>query len=88
MSMDPGAMQQLLSQQLQQPAPTAGGGMAGPQMQGNMATPIGIGGQIAQKIMLMKALQQGQAQQPQINQAIQQMNPMAPPNPTPGAQNA
>lgn len=87
MSMDPGAMQQLLSQQLQQPAPVAGGGMGGPPMQGNMGTPIGIGGQIAQKIMLMKALQQSQGQ-PQINQAIQQMNPMAPPNPTPGAQNA
>jgi hypothetical protein len=57
-------------------------------MQGNTGTPMGIGGQVAQKIMLMKALQGMQPQS--ITQAIPnavQANPMAPPNPVPGMQN-
>lgn len=67
MSMDPGMMQQMLAQRLQQsPQDTSfGGGAAGPQMQGQ----IGAGGaaaQLVQKVMLMKALQ-GQQQQHQAN---------------------
>lgn len=98
MSMDPGAMQQMLAQTLQQPqGAMAGGGMAGPQMQGSTATPVGIGAQVAQKLMLMKALQGQQAPprlpgmpQPiaQANPALQQTNPMMQQQPLPGAQNA
>lgn len=99
MSMDPGAMQQLLSQQLQPPqGATAGGGMGGPQMQGSTATPVGITAQVMQKMMLMKALQAQQPQprlpgmpppQPiqQANPALQQTNPMMQQQPLPGAQN-
>jgi hypothetical protein len=93
MSMDPGAMQQLLSQQLQQPQ---GAGGPAPQMQGSTATPVGIGAQVMQKLMLMKALQ-GQPPQPQLpgmpppiqqaNPALQQTNPMMQQQPLPGAQN-
>lgn len=65
MAIDPGTMQQLLAQRLmqppQQPAPVGGGG-AGPQMQGQ-TTPQNATAQMIQKILAMKAMQQGQQQQ-------------------------
>jgi hypothetical protein len=95
MSTNPNAMQMMLAQQLmQQPQPqSAGGGMGGPQMQGQ-TSPLNAGAQLAQKLMLMRALQ-GQHQQqqansmlPQTNQQIAQDPTMAAlQNPMPGAPN-
>jgi hypothetical protein len=73
MAMDPGTMQQMLMQKLQQQpqSASAGGGFGSPPMQGNTATPGGIGAQVAQKLMLMKALQNSQAgQQQQVAQGM------------------
>lgn len=72
MSMDPGTMQQLLMQKLQQPAQagTAGGGQGGPQMQGQVS-PMNAAATLAQKAMLVRALQgQQQAQQQPIAQGM------------------
>lgn len=59
MSMDPQTLRMLLAQQLGQvpQAGTAGGGAAGPQMQGQVS-PMNAGANIAQKLMLIRALQQ------------------------------
>ena len=83
MSMDPGTMQQMLMQRLQQSpqGATAGGGAAGPMMQGNTGTPMGISAQVAQKIMLMKALQ-GQQQTQQANAMLPGTNAMIAHDPT------
>lgn len=96
MSADPTTMQSMLTQQLlqppQQPQPV-GGGLGGPQMQG-ATSPLNAGAQMAQKLMLMKALQQ-QAQAtsmlPQTSAQIAQdptmqalQNPQPQP-PVPGA---
>lgn len=66
-SMDPSMIQSLLVQQLgqgrQQPG-TAGGGMAGPQMQGQTSG-ANLTAQVLQKAMLMKALQSNQQGQQQ-----------------------
>lgn len=64
MSASPNMMQMLLAQHLmQQPqSQTAGGGAAGPQMQGQ-TSPMGTGAQLAQKLMLMQALQNQQTPQ-------------------------
>jgi hypothetical protein len=64
---DPGTMQQMLAQQLMQPpqqSAPVGGGMAGPQMQGQQGPQAGAA-QLIQKILAMKAMQnqQDQAQQ-------------------------
>lgn len=66
MAVDPGTMQQLLIQKLGQnpQAPSYGGGAAGPQMQGQIS-PMAAGANIAQKLMLMRALQQRAPQAPQ-----------------------
>jgi hypothetical protein len=92
MSMPPGIMQQLLMQRLQQPTggmPTAGGGNAGPLMQGHIS-PTNAASQLMQKIMLMKALQNAPqtpggatgGQQRQANAMLPQTNAlMAQPNP-------
>lgn len=72
MSMDPGTMQQMLMQKLQQgpQAGTAGGGQGGPQMQGQIS-PLNAAATLAQKAMLIKSLQ-GQSAQPQTP-PLQQM---------------
>ncbi len=63
MSMDPAMMQSLLAQKLAQSgSPTGGtygGGTAGPQMQGNVS-PLNAAATLAQKAMLVKALQGAQ----------------------------
>lgn len=58
MSIDPGTMQQMLAQRLMQgpQTATAGGGAAGPQMQGKIGA-TGAASDLLQKIMLMKAMQ-------------------------------
>lgn len=71
MSMDPQAIQQLLMQRLQQPG-MAGGGGGGPQMQGAMSAP-NAAAQLAQKVMLMKALQ-ARAQQGRANSMMPATN--------------
>lgn len=79
MAIDPGTMQQMLMQKLAQPpqGATAGGGAAGPQMQGNTATPGGIGAQVAQKLMLMQALHNSPVgQQHQANAMLPGTNAM------------
>lgn len=79
MAMDPGTMQQMLMQKLAQGPQdsTAGGGAGGPQMQGNTATPGGIGAQVAQKLMLMQALHNSPAgQQQQANAMLPKTNAM------------
>src|SRR5271154_1739506 len=82
MSMDPSMIQQLLMQRLQQPG-SAGGGMGGPQMQGGI-TPQNMAAQLAQKAMLVRALQGAQQRQqqgvannmlPGTNQMMQNQNP-------------
>jgi hypothetical protein len=78
MSMPPELMQQLLMQRLQQPVggmPTAGGGNAGPLMQGHV-TPANAASQLMQKIMLMRALQNPPQsfQQRQANRMLPQTN--------------
>lgn len=96
MSAAPNAMQALIAQQLLQgpQAGSFGGGAAGPQMQGQVS-PMNAGASLAQKIMLMRALQQGQppqqpGQPPQpntiggVNAIPQQMNQQ----PIPGGSNA
>jgi len=89
MSADPQMMAQMLASQLGGQQPQSVGGMQG------QTPPVGAAAQMAQKIMLMRALQQGQPPQqsrmpPQPNimggvaaqpQAMQQM-------PTPGGVNA
>jgi hypothetical protein len=62
-SMDPSTIQSLLVQKLGQGAPAPGsygGGAAGPQMQGQTSG-ANLMAQLAQKAMLMKALQSNQA---------------------------
>jgi hypothetical protein len=78
MSASPGAMQALLAQQLMQgpTAGTMGGGIGGPQMQGSI-TPMNGAANMAQKIMLMRALQQ---QAPQQQPSPQQQIPQPQPN--------
>lgn len=77
MSVDPGTMQRMLAQGLQQPQGASyGGGGAGPQMQGSTATPGGIGAQVAQKLMLMKALQAPNTPQQQATSMLPQTNAM------------
>lgn len=77
MSANPQAMAQMLAQQLGQ-QPSAG------------SSPLGAASQLAQKIMLMQALQKGQPQQPQVPPVLPgamqppQMNQM----PMPGGVNA
>lgn len=66
MSANPQAMAQMLASQL--------GGQQGAPVGGMQPQPGGAAGQLAQKIMLMRALQQGQPSQPP--------QPGAPPNPT------
>lgn len=58
MSMDPGMISRMLASRLQQgpQGATAGGGAAGPAMQGQIS-PANAAASIVQKIMLMKALQ-------------------------------
>lgn len=58
MSANPQAMAQMLAMQL-------GGNQSAGGMQGQNSGPMGAAGQLVQKIMLMKALQQGQPQPPQ-----------------------
>ena len=79
MSMDPGMMQALLAQRLQQSpqGQSYGGGFGGPQMQPR-SNPLTAGGDIAQKLMLIKALQQ-QPRGALPTQAPPQANPMAQP---------
>jgi hypothetical protein len=88
MSMDPGMMQQILAQAM------SGGGQQQPAMGGMVpqVSPLQAGADLARKAMLISALRQTPQQprpQPiaQANPALQQMNPMTPPNPTPGMQN-
>jgi len=78
MSASPQTMQALLAQQLmQRPGSQAyGGGAAGPQMQ-SQASPVGAASQLAQKVMLMRALQQQPQGQPP-NQLPPQANPLQP----------
>lgn len=75
MSMDPGTMQQMLMQKLQQgpQAGTAGGGQGGPQMQGSIS-PMNAASTLSQKAMLMRSLQgqSAQPQQPPLLQMYQQ----------------
>ena len=73
MSASPNAMQAMLAQSLMQSPQAAsyGGGAAGPQMQGRVS-PMDAAAQIAQKAMLMRALQgnpQQASQQPAQPQA-------------------
>lgn len=69
MAMDPGTMQQMLMQQLAQGgSQSAGGGAAGPQMQGQ-TNPMGAAAQLAQKAMLIKSLQGQSATPLQTHQA-------------------
>lgn len=77
MSMDPGTMQQMLMQRLQQPAQagTAGGGQGGPQMQGQVS-PMNAAATLAQKAMLVRALQGGANPQQMMQQ--HQANTMLP----------
>lgn len=85
MAMDPGTMQQMLMQKLAQGPQdsTAGGGVGGPQMQGNTATPGGIGNQVAQKLMLMQALRNSPVgQQHQANAMLPGTNAMIGQDPT------
>jgi hypothetical protein len=67
-SMDPSMIQSLLVQQLgqgtQQPG-SYGGGAAGPAMVGK-TSPVDVGAQLTQKLMLMKALQGAKQRQQQI----------------------
>lgn len=79
MSASPQTMQALLAQQLMQRpgSQTYGGGVAGPQMQ-SQATPVGAASQLAQKVMLMRALQQQPQGQPP-GQMPPQPNPLAAP---------
>jgi hypothetical protein len=65
MAIDPGTMQQMLAQKLMQgpQQASAGGGGSGPQMQANQSGPVAGAAQVLQKILAMKALQQGQQQQ-------------------------
>lgn len=67
MSVSPQMIQQMLMQGLSQPAPQSsmGGGQAGPAMQGSIS-PGNAAATLAQKVMLMKALQ-GRAAQTQAN---------------------
>lgn len=88
MSMDPGTMQQMLAMGLQGQGGQSVGG------QQSQSSPMQAGAQLVQKIMLMRALQGQQPPHPpqagpiaQANPALQQVNPMAPPIPVPGAQN-
>lgn len=76
MSANPQAMAQMLAQQLGQ-QPGSGG------------SPLGAASQLAQKIMLMQALQKGQPQQPQVPPVLP--GAMQPPQmnmPMPGGVNA
>jgi hypothetical protein len=77
MSIDPGTMQQMLMQQLQQgpQAGTAGGGMGGPQMQGQVS-PMNAASSLVQKVMLMRALNQPAIQQQQANAMLPKTNSM------------
>lgn len=87
MSANPQAMAQMLATQL-------GGGQSVGGMQGQNSGPMGAAGQLVQKIMLMKALQQGQPpQQPGMPPVPAQLpGAMAPPQmnqlPMPGGTNA
>lgn len=77
MSMDPGTMQALLAQRLgQSSSPTYGGGGAGPQMQARQ-NPMTAGSDIAQKLLLMRALQQN----PRGAPPLQPAQPVTPPQP-------
>lgn len=85
MAIDPGTMQQMLMQKLAQgpQQASAGGGQAGPLMQGNTATPGGIGNQVAQKLMLMQALHNSPVgQQRQANAMLPGTNAMIGQDPT------
>jgi hypothetical protein len=66
MSLDPQTIQQMLMQRLQQgPATaTAGGGGGGPQMQ-SQTSPMNAAATLAQKAMLIRALQNQQQKQAQ-----------------------
>lgn len=97
MSASSQAMQSLLAQKLMQPSQSSsyGGGVLGPQMQGQ-TSPLGAASQMAQKIMLMRALQ-GQPQGQPPTQVPPQPNPMGGVNaipqqmnqqPVPGGTNA
>jgi len=77
MATDPDMMQQMLMQQLMQPAQggSFGGGAAGPQMQGNIS-PLNAAATLAQKAMLIRALQAPQIQQQQANAMLPKTNAM------------
>lgn len=65
MSMDPAMMQQMLAQKLQQPAQAGvAGGAGSPQMQGSIS-PANAAATLAQKAMLVRALQSQQQRQQQ-----------------------
>lgn len=67
MSVDQSMMAQILAKRLQQAVPQGGsfgGGAAGPQMQGQIS-PFNAAASLAQKAMLMRALQVHQQQQQQ-----------------------
>jgi hypothetical protein len=88
MSMDPAMISQMLMQKLQQPASagSAGGGQGGPQMQGSVS-PTNAAATLAQKAMLVRALQGGPTpqqmmQQHQANGMIPGTNAMMQADPT------
>lgn len=92
MSMDPGTIQQLLVQKLMQGQAQPGMGTSGnTQIQGQ-ASPLGAASNLAQKVMLMKSLQQRlpQQQQPLLPQigAVMPQQPQAMNAPMPGGTNA
>jgi len=83
MAIDPGTMQQMLMQRLQQAVSggSAGGGQgAGPAMQSQIA-PMNAAAMLSQKLMLMKALQ-GQRNTQQANAMLPQTNRMMQQDPT------
>jgi hypothetical protein len=89
MSVSPQMMQMLLAQKLQQnpQAQSYGGGAAGPQMQAK-ASPLTAGSDMAQKIMLMRALQQNPQGAPPTQAAPQQPGVGAGPPANPSGVNA
>lgn len=87
MSADPQVMQALLARALQpQGQQTYGGGMAGPQMQAAQ-TPLTAGSDIAQKLMLVRALQQNPRGAPPLQPQPPQPNMMGGVNAIPQAMN-
>jgi hypothetical protein len=83
MAIDPGTMQQMLMQRLAQgpQAGTAGGGQGGPQMQGQVS-PQNAAASLAQKAMLIRALQAPQIQQQQANSMLPGTNAQMAADPT------